>query len=544
MDPGLNRGIIQGKLMKSSGKEYLGLLCKVYLCAVLGAIPLYMRNGYWKLGDAKYVLYRNIAIICLILGLCASIIWLLGLLQEQSKIQEQITIPEHKKWNWKFKKIYGRFSLSWIDIFMLLYLIANLFSYLRSEYPSTALWGSYEWYMGFFSQFLFVGSYFMLSRGYDGSLLPLRCGQAVLLSVALLGIGNRLKWDPLHLFVGMTSLDWDYNHLISTVGNINWLTGYLCVTIPLAAAEYFRTKKQGVLIFLYITTLSGFFILLIQGSDSGLMVAALALVLMGGMGLRSQSTLHRFWLLLIGLCLFFVVMSAGIEIRGSWHTFPYDDKSRYLMQWKGWLVLSLILAASYPRLCNVSMERLRKGIVWCGASAILIMILCGGWYFFKCWKLDYGWGSGRGGLWVMAIYSFQLGDLPQKLFGVGPDCYGEYIYRKFVVTNFMRQKGRFEQSIFVNAHNEWLNQLVNTGIFGVISYAGIFLSSFLRFLRREKQHFLMDAGIMALLLYGLNSLVSFQQVMNAPILFLILGIVEKQCRCLSESGDLTLTKQY
>ncbi|MDE6168054.1 MAG: hypothetical protein K2G28_06310, partial [Acetatifactor sp.] len=69
----------------------------------------------------------------------------------------------------------------------------------------------------------------------------------------------------------------------------------------------------------------------------------------------------------------------------------------------------------------------------------------------------------------------------------------------------------------------WLNQLVNTGILGVCCYGGIFFCGAVRY-RKDM------AGLMALALYTVNSLVSFQQVMNAPLLFLILGICESRRR--------------
>lgn len=130
----------------------------------------------------------------------------------------------------------------------------------------------------------------------------------------------------------------------------------------------------------------------------------------------------------------------------------------------------------------------------------------------------------------MAVKSFQDGDLFQKLFGVGPDCYGMYVYEHIPVSNYIKQDGHWKKAIFTNAHNEWLNQLVNTGILGVISYGGIFASGLIRYVKRSKHDSFYYVGIMAILLYGVNSLVSFQQVLNAPILFLILGMCESRAR--------------
>ena len=46
--------------MKSGNNEFLGLLCKLYLAALLVALPLYTGEGYWYLGKTKYMLFQNI----------------------------------------------------------------------------------------------------------------------------------------------------------------------------------------------------------------------------------------------------------------------------------------------------------------------------------------------------------------------------------------------------------------------------------------------------------------------------------------------------
>ena len=73
--------------------------------------------------------------------------------------------------------------------------------------------------------------------------------------------------------------------------------------------------------------------------------------------------------------------------------------------------------------------------------------------------------------------------------------------------------------MYANAHNEWLNHLVNLGIMGTGCYLGIFASGVWRY-RRCK------AGILALCMYGTASLTCFQQCMSTPLLFMVLGICE------------------
>ena len=56
--------------MENRKEEFLKIVCQIYLIAVLAVLPLYYIpwNGYYKLGDTKYYLYRNISLCCL--GIC------------------------------------------------------------------------------------------------------------------------------------------------------------------------------------------------------------------------------------------------------------------------------------------------------------------------------------------------------------------------------------------------------------------------------------------------------------------------------------------
>ena len=59
--------------MKNGNNEFLGLLCNLYLVALLVALPLYTGKGYWSLGDTKYMLFKNLSLLCLGIWLAAAL---------------------------------------------------------------------------------------------------------------------------------------------------------------------------------------------------------------------------------------------------------------------------------------------------------------------------------------------------------------------------------------------------------------------------------------------------------------------------------------
>lgn len=548
-----------GKIpVKSGVREFQETVCILYMTALLLILPLYMKEGYWQLGDAKYVLFRNVSILCLLLAGVTGMILLVQKAGGGSPFPAFLPgrggKPDTHVTGGLFR---GRvFCWSCVDTFMAAYGAVNILSFLTSEYRRTAWAGYVQWNMGLLAQLLFVGTYFFVSRCYNGEGFPLACGQAALLVTAVIGIANRCEADPLKLFGDMGPENWDFTHLLSTLGNINWLCGYVSVALPFAAVGYLRTKALWRGILLYAVMLSGLMLLTVQGSDSGLVIFGASLMLLLTASCFFEGFLDRVLLLGLGLAGALPLLAALIEMRYAWDTFPTDDRGNLLLRWQGWWIVALLLATGLGLSRFVSKSGKKRL-----AAAILLLLLAGGGigavtgYIGNGLAqskgqtadafgsgvllsedrapglgLPSGWASGRGGLWNLAWDGFVRGDAKQKLIGCGPDCFAEYVYRILPAKSYLDVKGHWQESVFTNAHNEWLTQLVNTGVCGVICFGGIFGAAALRYGRLSKadSYFLLGLGVVCL--YGMNSLVSFQQVLNAPIFFLAMGVCESRSR--------------
>lgn len=511
----------------------MGVVCGLYLAGILVAVPLYMKEGYWQIGDGKYELFRNLSIICSGCWLAALLTGVFGEREWRRKVQ------------W-----------SWMDGFMLCYGLANIISFWGSAYRETAWTGCVQWYMGLLSQLLFVWIYFLVSRCCDGKLWILWLAQAGLAVVTAVGLMNRLGIDPLGVFQGLDVGGWDYTHLLSTVGNINWLSGYLSIGLSFAISGYFRGKGKAAALVQLCICGAGVVLLVIQGSDSGLAVAgALGICACVAAGM-SLSLFRKVMGLGIVTCLGFILMNWGMDRQMSWDRLPQDDKGRFVMCWDGWWIVLLLLAVGLcisfwaerereplpsPDVvpCKADMIwkdrkdvfRVLKIIMYGTASLLLLgMILACGLLSARMREQGYGWGNGRGGLWALAVRAFREGSLWQKLAGAGPDCFGPYVYEHLPVNDYLVQTGRWENAYFVNAHNEWLNLLVNVGVMGLICFLGIFVTALIRYGRRIYRQPFFWLGVLAITGYGIHSLVSFQQVLSTPFLFAALGLCENHCR--------------
>ena len=138
--------------------------------------------------------------------------------------------------------------------------------------------------------------------------------------------------------------------------------------------------------------------------------------------------------------------------------------------------------------------------------------------------LDENWGNGRGAAWTCGMDAYRQMDTLHKIVGIGPDCFADHVYG--IPELARRLVERFGNLRLTNAHNEWLTVLLNTGALGLFCYAGIFVTAFVRFMRRARRQALLYVFAMALCTYTVHNMVSFQQVLNTPYVFMVLGIGE------------------
>lgn len=512
--------------MKTAKEEYLGILCKFYMIVLLAILPLYMQDGYYLLGDAKYALFRNCSFLCL--G-----IWLVVetgsfLLDGIGKLM-QGTVNTNKR-----GRVSGAFR-GIVDICMLGYAGCVLLSAICSDYD-TAWLGYADWHMGAVSQLLFVGIYFFVSRyfGYDS--LTIYVGEAALLAVTILGLLNRLGIDILGVFKEFAPTDWEYSNLLSTIGNINWFCGYFSVMLVFPISGFLYSRRKVKTVILYFISVLGLVLLFIQGSDSGpvLVMTAIGCCLIAGW---KKAAFFRKGLGLLGGTLFGVwMMGQAVNALNAWSAIPVDSWIYGKLLWNGWLVFAVaagLLTLGFTSLGKRMEEKTLQKWIKIFICVMLLTIVTLAVLVVIVWLCGAGdaWGSGRGMLWRLAWEGFLQADAAEKFIGAGPDCFAEYLI-SVGRTPIITQEDHWANALFVNAHNEWLNHLVNIGILGVTAYMGIFIAA----LRRYRG---MMLAMLVVAMYGVHSLVSFQQVLNTPLLFMVLGICEATWRRKMGVNDLT-----
>ena len=146
--------------MEKRKEEFLKIVCQIYMAAILVVLPLYYipGNGYYKLGDSKYYLYRNISLICIGICLVVQIIVVVrSCLMEKHRRIEQCCRMENCASVGMYIGMYirktGEKMIVWcrehiVVTAVCLYGACAVVSALCSPYGSTAWTGEKEWYMG------------------------------------------------------------------------------------------------------------------------------------------------------------------------------------------------------------------------------------------------------------------------------------------------------------------------------------------------------------------------------------------------------------
>ena len=532
-------------------ESVLNVLVSIYMLLIMVVMPFYFTNGYSRIGTNKYEFFHGVST-----GMGSIILPVMGVYL----VVELVIYFRGKKDEGAKRSLLQRLSVT--DWFALGYALVVTLSYFCSDYRKTTAYGNAwkganGWYMGLVSQLTFVAIYFMISRFWKRHKWMLALWLPVTFVVFGLGYLNRFGIRPIEMANASPSF-------ISTIGNINWYCGYI-VTLFFGILYYFwwKTGRKGwsrLGRMLWISL--GFATLLTQGSQSGILVLFVALGVLYLLSMRDAEKLQSFFacLLCMGLACTGTYLARKI-LEGQ---FNYPDAFTNLFTYSPIAVVILVAAA----VLYMGIFYLRKKekvpirafqVVGCvGGILIVVAVLA----FLglgiantispgsivslsenSLFTFDLKWGSSRGATWAAAVMCFQDQSLKGKLLGVGPDCMAMYIHSGVNEKLLAMVQEYFGNLALTNAHCEWLTVLVNTGLLGMICFAGMMVSAIVRFLKAGEKSAIIGACGFGVLAYTINSMLSFQQAMGAVTVFLVLGMGEAYLRKNEPCGTASGTKR-
>lgn len=510
-DPTANAGTeIIGQLI-----EYTLAVVMIVVCLV---VPLYAKEGYQQIGNAKFTAYKYILIVGFTILLVMAAIYFL------------FRIREKLKW-----------SVSVTDMLVLAYLVFCGISVISGGFYEDALWGCNGWNMGLMSQLSFVLMYLFLSRfgRYYRFIVTVMCSVAAV--VFFIGILHRMMLDPIGFYDGLEN--YQKAQFLSTLGQATWYASFQVVVLPVGIAFFLYAENKVCRVLSSIYVWIGFCSLVTQNSDSAYFALTGFMLVFFWLSVEKRESFCRF----LWVCTLFFVAGKLMYYLLKIHPNPdleYDVITNFILCSPCTWILLVIFAVAcvtmyfreqkpYP---VEMMMRLRKGvlitvgILFVGIVSCIVLQAKGllpEWMSTGLERLSYlnwndSWGNGRGRIWSFAVRMYGQESLLHKLFGIGPDCFNSY------VTAYHSEEAQllWGEKLLTNAHNEWLNILINTGLFGVAAYMGIFVSAACRFIKRASGNPMLAGATAAIVSYMAYNFFCYQQVLCTPFIFILIGIGE------------------
>lgn len=523
--------------------EYLLTVAMVGVCVV---VPLYARDGYHQIGNAKFEAYRSIMIVSFsVLSVLTAVLFVCRFLtykrghgsdQQLTKNRWSLSGTEYVR---KSENMPVHRPLSVTDIFVLAYLVLTGISVISGGFYEDALWGSFGWNMGFASQLSFVMLYLFLSRfGKYWRVILAALGMAAAV-VFCIGILHRLMIDPIGFYNGLT--DVQKAQFLSTLGQATWYASFLILLLPAGMGVFLYTESGIRRSISGVYMLIGFCTLVTQNSDSAYFALVGMFIVFFVVSCEKRETMCRF---MAAVTIFFAagkVMGLLMRIKSNPELEP-DPVTELMwnsgLTWGLLVICLLVTLALYKfRQYPVSiMCRIRWGVtgIMVGLVFAAVAVIClqnremlPGSVADKVAEISYlnwndEWGNGRGRIWEFACKVISEESLPHRVFGVGPDCFNSY------VTAYHGEETEllWGDKQLTNVHNEWLNILINGGILGAMAYLGIFVSAVYRFLRGRTKTFLLTGIAAAVVAYMCYNFFCYQQVLCTPFVFILMGTGE------------------
>jgi O-antigen ligase len=150
----------------------------------------------------------------------------------------------------------------------------------------------------------------------------------------------------------------------------------------------------------------------------------------------------------------------------------------------------------------------------------------------ELFKITSEWGTYRGKIWRYCVKSFLDFNIKDMLFGVGPES----------LASVTASAKLFEGKNLDQAHNEYLQYLMTTGIFGLAAYLGVIGTTIYTVIKKLRESTLAVALLAALVSYWMQATVNIAQPFTTPIIYIYIACIAGMARNAQKQGQESRAK--
>lgn len=510
--------------MDSNRSEKHAWIMGLFALVVLCVFPLAVTDAYFNILETKYQFYAgaSITMILVMLGY--------GLINE--------SVLAYLK-EFRLKKVLK--GLSVVDWAMIVFWLANVISWIFSEWRWEAFWGTSGRYNGVFLMTIYMIVYFCVTRFFTLKRWYLDAFLAVGLLVCLFGITDYFKMNLMGFKTYMMETQKD--KYTSTLGNINTYTVYAAVVMVVAAILFAAEKNGKRMIWYYVNLVVACFALIMGVSDN----AYLSLVALFGLSplylFRTKQGISRY---LILIATFFTVIQciAWINVAFADQVIGIDSAFALiagldllpLIVIGLWVIAAAVTYILVKKNAEHDMSGLCKGLCrgWVGVIVLVVAVVAFAFYdttvagngdrygaLASYLRFNESWGTNRGYVWTRAITLWKEELTPlQKVFGYGSDTFA--LLMSMYYEPFMQGDGTL--IIYDSVHNEYLNYLLTVGIVGMSAYIVFLGSAVVKMWKRLEGRPEVAALMFAVLAYAVQALININLPVVMPVILQLLAM--------------------
>lgn len=506
--------------------EIVMWVTNAFILYLLVIYPLFMHNRYFDITKTKYLLFVTGVVIYSIVFAIAVLFKYLNSLTYSSGIIKYMADNENGK------KCYR--SIMSTDIWMALFFIAGVLAYIMADNKSSAFSGIDGRRCGL--QFLIIVfiMYVCLSYGNNMKSFIMPTFAVASLLMFVLGIVQHLELDPFKLQEGLSGRN--IGMFISTLGNINIYASFICISLPLFWALFiFETKLINKILYGAVI-LAGGASILTAGSDSVFAGIGVAVIVLLFVSIANDKKAEYFLSIAIIICGYILIsLISSISGRGLIKISGFNKVSEHI----GIVVIAFIIVLLLFVLCKlisskgISIASVKVQMIFAAlliAIVIIVLVLIG---IKKKWEIfvfDDNWGTYRGFVWKRLISIYNDFPIGKKLFGNGNES-----VLALMMGSYAEEMQEITGMVYDNAHNEYLQYLVTLGLFGLVSYLGVVVSTIISCVKLSNKEPVLYAVLAAVFAYCAQATFNINQAITTPFVFLFIGIASGIVRRLKNS---------
>ena len=371
-------------------------------------------------------------------------------------------------------------------LWMGLFTIANLAAFFMAPGKKAAWTGQEGRQFGLYMILMLFFMVLALTRGVRVPVWIFYIACLVAVAAVVMAVLQHFGHDVFHLRRDIK--EGQQERFISFFGNLNTYASYLAMVIPFFWGVFALSDRKALRIpagFCLTALALG---VLPAKSDNiyiGLAAAGIFLLFISIRRGRILEWTGGAFLLSAGL---FLMAVLNRKLKGSRK--HLNGAAKLLENRKGMAALFLLLAVL--TVLFYLLKKRRKGVydalsgkkTVMAAALLLVLLFTGGFLYLRHTGSDLvrwndKWGTYRGYIWRRGFSLFRDAGPMQKLFG-----YGNETVRGFMHDRYYEEMTKITKQVYDNLHNELLQYLVTTGLFGMIAYLGWFITAMRMLVRK------------------------------------------------------------